>query len=147
MTGNCFVDTNILVYYRDASEPQKRSIAADTLAVLWEKRIGRLSFQVLNEFYVTVTRKLNPGLSHESARLDVKNLMSWNPAILDRRLIENSWFIQDHYSISWWDSLIVAAAQRLNCSILLTEDLQHEQILDGVTIINPFLTSINQIIK
>ncbi len=147
MKGSCFVDTNILVYYRDTSESIKQSIAAEFLSVLWEKKIGRLSFQVLNEYYVTVTKKLNPGLSHESARLDIKNLMSWNPVIVDKLLIENSWVIQDHYTFSWWDSLIVAAAQRANCSILLTEDLQHEQVLDGVKIINPFLTKIEQIIK
>ncbi len=73
--------------------------------------------------------------------------MSWNPVIVDRLLIENSWVIQDRYSFSWWDSQIVAAAQKANCSILLTEDLQHEQVLDGVKIINPFLTKIEQIIK
>ncbi len=147
MNVNCFVDTNVLVYFRDSSEPEKQTKAAEWLTVIWEKQIGRLSYQVLNEYYTTVTRKLSPGLDKESACLDIKNLMVWNPIIIDKLIIENGWVIQDQYSFSWWDSLIIAAAQRANCSVLLTEDLQHQQAIGNVTIINPFKTNINQIIN
>jgi predicted nucleic acid-binding protein len=101
---------------------------------------------VLNEYYVTVTQKLKPGLDANSARADIKSLFSWNPISVDNSVIEVSWLIQDRYGFSWWDSLIVSAAQKVGCSILLSEDLQHEQNIDGIVIINPFLVSPSQII-
>jgi predicted nucleic acid-binding protein len=79
MTAKVFVDTNVLVYWRDASEPDKQARALAWMETLWERRTGRLSFQVLQEFYVTVTAKLDPGLTPELARLDVGHLMSWKP--------------------------------------------------------------------
>lgn len=146
MSDSLFVDTNILVYYRDSSEPEKQPIAKNWIKSIWEKKLGRLSFQVLNEYYVTVTRKLNPGLDQQSARLDIVNLMAWDPVAVDKSLVENGWIIQDQYAFSWWDSLIIAAAQKANCSILLSEDLQHQQQIESLTIINPFKTDIDSII-
>ncbi|ADJ29183.1 PIN domain-containing protein [Nitrosococcus watsonii] len=139
MTGICFVDTNILVYFRDASEPEKQARSGKWLAELWRLRKGQLSFQVLNEYYVTVTQKLNPGLDSMEARADIRNLIAWQPISINQGLIESAWIIQDQYQFSWWDSLIVSAAQQVNSNYLLTEDLQHEQQLGGVTIINPFI--------
>ena len=147
MIDNLFVDTNILVYYRDLTEPEKQLIAENWLTVLWKRGLGKLSYQVLNEYYVTVTTKLDPGLDLESARLDVKNLMAWDPVVIDKSVIENSWLVQDRYKFSWWDSQIVAAAQKASCSILLSEDLQHQQQIEDLTIINPFVTEIGSIIK
>jgi len=71
MSDSLFVDTNILVYYRDSSEHEKQPIAENWIRKIWEKKLGRLSYQVLNEYYVTVTKKLNPGLDYKSARLDI----------------------------------------------------------------------------
>ena len=68
MSDNIFVDTNVLVYSRDASEPEKQPLAMAWMKHLWENRTGRLSFQVLQEFYVTVVFKLDPGLEPENAR-------------------------------------------------------------------------------
>ncbi len=147
MNGNCFVDTNILVYFRDKSEPEKQKIASDWLKVIWDKQIGRTSFQVLNEYYVTVTQKLTPGLSPNSAREDVKNLMVWKPLVVDRPIVELGWELQDRHPLSWWDSLIVAAALRSGSSVLLTEDLQNGQKIQGLTIVNPFNSRAEQIIK
>lgn len=139
MDGNCFVDTNILVYFRDASEPEKQSIAAQWLKLLWKKQTGRISYQVLNEYYVVVTQKLRPGLSVKSARRDIKTLMIWNPVVMDQSILEKSWEIQDQFHFSWWDSLIVSAALSADCDTLLTEDLQHGQSIHGMTILNPFM--------
>lgn len=138
MSANCFVDTNVLVYFRDASEPQKQRIAQDWLTRLWRDRCGRLSFQVLGEYYVAATERLKPGLNPQDARSDIRNLMAWNPIALDRGVLESAWPIQDRFRFSWWDSLIVSAAQRANCRFLLTEDLQDGQQIDGLTIRNPF---------
>ena len=71
MSDSIFVDTNVLVYSRDISEPQKQPLAAAWMAHLWENRTGRLSFQVLQEFHVTVVFKLDPGLEAEKARKDL----------------------------------------------------------------------------
>jgi predicted nucleic acid-binding protein len=146
MSVNCFVDTNILVYFRDSSEIEKQIIAEKWLEAIWEKQIGRLSYQVLNEYYVTVTQKLVPGMDRESARMDVKNLMAWNPIAIEKSIVENGWVIQEQYHFSWWDALIVSAAQKANCAILLSEDLQHNQIIGNLTIINPFLSDLDQVI-
>ena len=108
------------------------------LSNLWNLRTGRLSFQVLQEFYVTVTDKLTPGLDHETARLDVRLLLSWQPVPVDARVIEGAWHLQDRYHLSWWDALIVSASQVADCRYLLTEDLQEGQKFGHVRVINPF---------
>jgi predicted nucleic acid-binding protein len=147
MKDNCFVDTNILVYFRDASEPEKQKISGEWLKTLWENQTGRISIQVLNEYYVTVTQKLKPGMTTSHARLDIESLMAWHPVTIDLTIIKNSWSIQDTCQFSWWDSLIVAAAIKANCSILLSEDLQHGQQIHDLTIINPFEQDAGQILS
>jgi predicted nucleic acid-binding protein len=77
MDDKIFVDTNVLVYARDSTEPQKQKQALAWMSYLWKTRTGRLSFQVLQEFYLTVTQKLDPGLEPERARQDVRLLFSW----------------------------------------------------------------------
>lgn len=133
-----FVDTNVLVYARDASEPEKQPVASSWLEALWESREGRLSTQVLQEYYVAVTRKLAPGLDRDQARTDVRALESWRPLDLDAPLLESAWEAEDRFGFAFWDTLIVAAARRLGCAHLLTEDLQDGQDLDGLVVIDPF---------
>jgi predicted nucleic acid-binding protein len=141
MSGKWFLDTNVLVYARDASEPGKQVQAAKWLAWLWSTRRGRVSTQVLNEYYVTVTRKLSRPIAPEDARQHVRSLRAWKPAAPDELTFEAAWAIEDRYGLSWWDSLIVAAARRAGCASLLTEDLQEGQDLDGVLVVNPFTTN------
>ena len=141
MPDKVFVDTNVLVYTRDASEPQKQKQAMGWMSHLWDLRAGRLSFQVLQEYYVTVTEKLDPGLAPEVARQDVRLLFAWQPVLLDARILEGAWRLQDRYQLSWWDALIVSAAQASKCDYLLTEDLKENQKLENVRVINPFHTS------
>lgn len=138
MSDRVFVDTNVLVYSRDASELPKQEQAAVWMAHLWREQIGRLSFQVLNEFYITVTNKLQPGMELQNAREDVRLLLAWHPIPVDGRVVEGAWLIQDRYKISWWDALIISAAQVADCRYLLTEDLQENQDLGNVKVINPF---------
>ncbi|HEV2855136.1 MAG TPA: PIN domain-containing protein [Thermoanaerobaculia bacterium] len=144
MTARVFVDTNVLVYQFDTREPDKQGRARAWLDHLWTARAGRVSFQVLQEFYVIVTRKLNPGLDRELARGVVRALWTWRPALIDEHLFTVSWTLQDRFGLSWWDSLIVAAAKSAECSHLLTEDLQHGQDLEGLRVINPFEVSPEQ---
>jgi predicted nucleic acid-binding protein len=138
MNATCFVDTNLLVYFRDSSEREKQEKAAEWMKTFWESRSGRISYQVLSEFYVTVTQKLTPGLKLEDARSDIRDLMSWKPLAVDLGVVEGAWIVQDQYGYSWWDALIVSSAQKAGCRYILTEDMKHSQELDGLTIIDPF---------
>lgn len=140
MSGKVFVDTNVLVYARDSSEFQKQEHALLWMRHLWGARTGMLSFQVLHEFYVTVTDKLRPGLDTGSARNDVRLLMSWKPIPMDERVIEGAWRVQDQYQFSWWDAMIVSAAQCGGCRYLLSEDFSEAQDLGSVYVVNPFKT-------
>jgi predicted nucleic acid-binding protein len=138
MSATIFVDTNVLVYRRDAGQGEKQAQAEAWMERLWTERNGRLSYQVLQEYYVTVTSKLRPGLDAASARNDVRSLLAWHPLTVDAGVIEGAWVIQDRYRLSWWDALIVAAAQVADCRFLLTEDLQDGQKLGEVRVLNPF---------
>jgi len=134
----CFVDTNIFVYARDASEPGKQPVAMQWLQRLWERELGRTSMQVLSEYYVTVTAKLHPGLPVNLARSDVRALAVWQPLELSIEVVEGAWDIRDRYGYEWWDSLVIASALFLDCGWLLSEDMQHEQRIGPLTILNPF---------
>ncbi|MEE9183234.1 MAG: PIN domain-containing protein [Acidimicrobiia bacterium] len=141
MPATIFVDTNVLVYRRDAGQGEKQARAEAWMERLWAGRNGRLSYQVLQEYYVTVTSKLSPGLDPESARNDVRSLLAWHPVTVDAGVVEGAWVIQDRYGLSWWDALIVAAAQVADCRFLLTEDLQDGQELGEVRVVSPFSNS------
>jgi predicted nucleic acid-binding protein len=138
MNGSIFVDTNVLVYSRDASKLRKQTQAAEWISHLWRTGSGRLSVQVIAEFYAVVTGKLKPGMDVASARQDAEDLFSWRPLPMTADLIAEAWAVQDGFHLSWWDSLIVSAARILQCTYLLSEDFQHSQDFQGVRVINPF---------
>lgn len=140
MSDNHFVDTNILLYARDASEPEKQLVANALLEELWENRNGRLSVQVLNEYFVNATRKLDPGLTAEDAWDDIEALNSWDPMPIDMAILTRSYAVQRRYGLSWWDSMIVAAAEACGCARIYSEDLSHGATYFGITVVNPFKT-------
>lgn len=107
---------------------------------LWRSRNGRISHQVLQEYYVTLTRKLRPGLPASLARDDVRALIEWNPIATDSALLERAWAVEERFQVSFWDALIIAAAAASGASMLLTEDLQEGAEIEGVLIVNPFRT-------
>jgi predicted nucleic acid-binding protein len=133
-----FVDTNVLVCARDFSDPDKQRRAQAWMSKLWELKAGCTSVQVLNEFYVTVTRKLRPAMQVSDARADVADLGEWNPVTLSDELLNQAWAIEDRFGLSFWDSMVVSAAQSARCRLLLTEDLQDGLEIDGLTVIDPF---------
>jgi len=137
MTAPVFVDTNVLIYSFDAADPEKQRASDLWRAELWKSRRGRISFQVLQEFYVNVAHKWPA--AREEARAEARNLLAWRPVATDAALLERAWKIQDRYKLSFWDAAIVAAAKATSCRYLLTEDLQADQDLDGVLVINPFV--------
>lgn len=138
MTELYFVDTNVLVYARDTSEPGKQAVAIDWLDFLWRAKRGRLSSQVLQEYYQVVTRKLSPGLPNEVARQDILDLETWQPLAIDQAIMSRAWLIEDDFGLSWWDSLVVAAAHQAGARYLLTENLQAGQTLGQLVVVSPF---------
>ena len=134
-----FVDTNVLLYGVDDRDPAKRDSARAWLAVCWERRCGRLSTQVLNEFYANARRKFSGALSQGEARALVRRYQNWNPWMIDQPTIESAWAAESRYQLSYWDALMVAAARHQACTLLLTEDLQHGQHLEGIRVVNPFI--------
>jgi len=127
-----------LVYEHDCANRDKQARAQQWMTHLWETGRGRLSFQVLNEFYVTTTQKLKPGLQRGIARGLVEALDAWHPVPTDRHLLVAAWSVVEHCSMSWWDALIVGAAQRADCAYLLSEDLNDGQLIGEIRVINPF---------
>jgi predicted nucleic acid-binding protein len=147
MTARVFVDTNVLVYTRDRTDEEKHRRALSWVAELWEKRAGRLSWQVLQEYYVTVTRKLDPPRERADAREDIASLVVWRPIATGLRTMDAAWAVEDRFGLSWWDALIVAAAQIGQCDYLLSEDLQGGQDFDGVNVVDPFAHEPGEILR
>jgi predicted nucleic acid-binding protein len=142
MIDNVFVDTNVLLSARDASETVKQPLAAARLDDLWVNRNGRISVQVLNEYFVNVTRKLDPGLSPEEAWEDIESLAVWNPLPIDMPLLARAFAAQCRYQLSWWDAMIVAAAEATGCTRILSEDLSDQASYFGIQVENPFKTPV-----
>ncbi len=138
MTEPVFVDTNVLVYALDERDPRKQVAAWSWRQELWRSGRGRISFQVLQECYVQLLR-IWPDRRTE-AQAEVRDLLAWKPVAVDVAILELSWKLQHRYQLSFWDALIVSAAKATGSGYLLTEDLQAGQELDGVKVLNPFLT-------
>jgi predicted nucleic acid-binding protein len=142
MTAAVFVDTNIFVYAQDKRDPVKKATAAALLHELWIEQRGRTSAQVLAEYYVTLTRKLKPAFPPDDAWEEIEALLAWEPQPIDRGLLIEAREVQRRYRLSWWDSLIVAAAEIQSCTLLMTEDLHHGLVCGTVTVRNPFATGL-----
>jgi len=136
-----FVDSNILIYSQDATDSRKRAQAKHWLEQLWRTRSGRISYQVLREVYVNVTRKVSNPLPAARARTLIRLFLAWNPRPEDSEFFEVAWEVETRSRLSWWDSMIVAAAHLSRCQFLLTEDLQDRMHLSGMIVIDPFSTS------
>jgi predicted nucleic acid-binding protein len=133
-----FVDTNVLVYAHDASETAKRPIARALLEELWATRTGTVSTQILQEFYVVATRKFVPPMSSAQAREIVALYGTWPLIHIDLAMIIAASQLEEHYSVSLWDALVIEAARRAGATRLVTEDLQSAAVVGGVRIENPF---------
>lgn len=142
-----FVDSNVLLYTIDATEPDKQAVASGWLDFLWAQGNGALSTQVLNEFYINATQKVRFGLKQDSAWKMVKSLYGWKPRAIDCDLLEQAYEIQSRYRLSWWDSLIAAAAIDQRCKFLLSEDLQDGLNLGGTVVRNPFRFSPDDLLQ
>jgi predicted nucleic acid-binding protein len=139
MSDRIFVDTNILVYAHDLSSGDRHAKASAVIESLWEAGTGVISTQVLQEFYVTVTRKIKNPLKSAEAREIIRNYLAWPVQINDPETTIRASEIEEKNSLSFWDALIVAAALRLQAKKIISEDLNHGQIIEGILIENPLL--------
>jgi predicted nucleic acid-binding protein len=133
-----FLDTNVLLYCVDDRVPHKRDIAQAWVSACWTRRCGRTSAQVLNEFYANARKKFSSAISAGDARAFVRRYQNWNPWQNDQATVETAWAVESRYGFSYWDALVVAAAQQQGCTYVVSEDLQHGQQVDSVQILNPF---------
>jgi predicted nucleic acid-binding protein len=138
MSGNVFLDTNVLVYANDAAEPKKQGTARALIKDVLYTGTGVISVQVLGEFWVTVTRMIRTPLSNATARQEAELFSLMTVVDLDSSLFYDALRLQQLYQISYWDAQIVAAAESAGCTILYSEDLNAGQQYAHVTVVNPF---------
>jgi len=139
MSGNRrFVDTNILVYAHDNSAGPKRDKARALVEQLWESRDGCLSVQVLQEFFVSVTRKIAKPLDAETAKEIIADLSRWHIHVPAGDDVLGAIGIHQRTGISFWDAMIVRSAAEMGCAVLYSEDLNAGQEYSGVLAENPF---------
>jgi predicted nucleic acid-binding protein len=136
-----FVDTNILVYAEDRDAGRKQTIARDLIVGLWNSREGVVSVQVLQELYVTLTRKVRRPLAPARAAEVVREYLAWRVVDNDGDLLVAAMTLQQKGSISFWDALVVEAAGAAGCDRLYSEDLNSEQRFGALKIVNPFSSS------
>ena len=136
MRARSFFDTNVLVYADDKAAPSKQRRALDLIAEHRRARTGVVSLQVLQEYFVTVTRKLH--LDPRIARRKVELIAEFDVASPEVADILAAIDLHRLHGVSFWDALVLRAAKQAGCSILLSEDMQGNREIDGVQIVNPF---------
>ena len=136
MRARSFFDTNVLVYADDKAAPAKQRRALDLIAEHRRARTGVVSLQVLQEYFVTVTRKLHldPGIARRKVEL-IAEFDVASPEVAD---ILAAIDLHRLHGVSFWDALVLRAAKQGGCSILLSEDMQGNREIDGLQIVNPF---------
>jgi predicted nucleic acid-binding protein len=133
-----FVDTNVIVYAYDKDAGKKHRIAADIMKDLWRSGLGTISTQILQEFFVTLTRKISAPMDISVVRETLRRLSKWDVSIIDADTIIRATELQERYNYSFWDSLIVAAAIAGGARTIFSEDLSDGLTIEGLTIKNPF---------
>jgi predicted nucleic acid-binding protein len=139
-----FADTNLLLYVRDDAVPAKQARAAQWHERLWRDALGRISTQVISEYYVNLKRVAGPAMSADEAWAEASSYLAWKPRAIDDEVLASARDIERRYRIAWWDGLIVAAAQLQGCDLLLTEDLQDGMVFGSVTVRSPFTLEVRE---
>ena len=134
-----FVDTGVLLAADDTHNPTAQAQARAWLQALWQRRAGRVSTQVLNAYYVAATQHF--GMPQGDARAKLRRLQLWQPWQIDQRTLETAWGIEARFNLPYWDALMVASAAQSGASHVLTTALPHQQAIDGVTVLNPFVAT------
>lgn len=138
--GRCFLDTNIFVYSVDPSDPRKAQIAVRLIREAVVVQNGCTSYQTVQEFLNVALKKFASVMTQESSAIYVKNQMGPIVAVeSSMQLFADALEVKSRYKLSWYDSLIVAAALEATCEVLYTEDMQHGQRFGELVVTNPFL--------
>ena len=138
MSDRAFVDTNILIYAYDLDAGAKHAVAADLLRQLWRDTTGVLSTQVSQAFYVNVTAKISHPISPAEARAVISRYLVWPVVRNTGESVLRASDLQERHRLSFWDALIIVAAGEAGAATLMTEDLNHGQVIEGVKVVNPF---------
>jgi predicted nucleic acid-binding protein len=139
MSGKVFLDSNILIYAHDRGAGERHEQAKELVEHLWWNRSGVISTQVLQEFCLNVRRKAKRPLSVNETEALVRDYLTWDVVINDGEAIAGALRLEERYQISFWDSLIVHAANRAGVEKLFSEDLSHGQRYGSVVVVNPFI--------
>lgn len=140
MSDKCFLDTNILVYAHDRSSGAKHDRARALVEQLWHSGDGVLSTQVLQELCVNLRRKTNPPLPFEEIRRLLQDYLSWEVIVNRADLVVEALAIEERYKISFWDALILQAAETSGATVLYSEDLSATQNYGSIRVVNPLTT-------
>ena len=136
MSVRSFFDTNILVYADDKAAPAKQRRSIDLIAEHRRARSGVVSLQILQEYFVTITRKLH--VESSIARRKVELLAEFYVAVPDVPDILAAIDLHRLHNLSFWDALVIRSAKQSGCTVLFSEDMQHTRAIDGLRIVNPF---------
>lgn len=131
------MDTNILVYAHDRSAGEKHRRAKDLVESLWRDRSGVVSTQVLQELCVSLRRKAGRPLDVKATRDLVADYLSWHVVVNNGESVLEALELEDRYQLSFWDALVVAAAQASGAEVLYSEDLSDGQVYGTVRVVNP----------
>jgi predicted nucleic acid-binding protein len=132
-----FIDSSVLIYAFDESSQAKYQTANNMLSQLWMDHSGSLSVQVLEEFYTNITRKVRSPIARSTATKIIDDYAQWCGTTTVHE-VQAACRIEREAKVSFWDALIVACAQKNGATRILSEDLNHGQVIDGVEIVNPF---------
>ena len=138
-----FVDTNILIYAHDVTAGRKREVARRLVDELWHSGQGCLSTQVLQEFYVTITKKVKRPLAGHEAFSLVAEFATWRVHHFGIGDVLDAIVAHQRFNISYWDALVLRSASELGCEVLWSEDLNAGQEYGRVTVFNPFTMDAN----
>jgi predicted nucleic acid-binding protein len=139
MADKYFVDTNILLYAHDRSAGLKHERARGLVERLWTSGEGVLSTQVLQELCINLRRKIARPLPAEEIRQIIQDYLSWEIVVNSPRSVLHALDIELRYQISFWDALVLQAAEGSGAAILYSEDLAAEQKYGAVQVVNPLL--------
>jgi predicted nucleic acid-binding protein len=138
MSGKCFVDTNILIYAHNRSAGAKHQRAAALIEHLWLSGDGVLSTQVLQEFCINVRRKLPRPLSMDDTARVLQQYLHWQIVVNTPASVIEAMVLESRYAVSFWNALILSAAQAAGVKTMYSEDFSHGQLYGSIRSINPF---------
>lgn len=141
MSAKRFVDTNILVYAHDRTAGHKHARARALIEELWQTRAGAVSTQVLQELCVNLRRKAGHPLDARTTRNVVTDYLTWHVVVNGTESVLEALELETRYQISFWDALIVCAAETCGAAVLYSEDLSHGQRYGTVEVVNPFAST------